>query len=250
MRRSFTKVEEDISALMIQNRLSGKYQTDSIRSVLSGKQGPKLVARDSNAEAAVAYQRLAASNQLKNALLLGTPASFPGAVSSLAGQDEHKVAAAHEIGGAIYGAQAALAGIPSRGPFSVAPRTGLITETFTVEQINATQIPARFKKSNGGTTASDFINLHAANRHMFNPDIKSTSTKTQFGRDVNVKTLMEDTLLHPDAIFEDPVQGTTRYSKNYPFNISTQDTPTGKMRVFINKTNPVRSTQFPRYPKK
>jgi len=57
------------------------------------------------------------------ALLLGTPAGFPGAVSSLARQDEYKVAAAHKIGGAILNVELAFAGIPARSPIHVGPRT-------------------------------------------------------------------------------------------------------------------------------
>ena len=80
--------------------------------------GPMLVARDPEAEA---YQRLATANQLKNALFLGTPAGFPGAMSKLAGQDEYKVAAAHEIGGAILGVEMAFAGLPGRGSVVIRP---------------------------------------------------------------------------------------------------------------------------------
>lgn len=63
--------------------------------------------------------------------------------------------------------------------------------------------------------------------------------------------LREDTLLHPDNVIYDSEYNTIKYEKEYDFNISTPDTPTGSHRVFINldpkagKTN--RNSQFPYY---
>lgn len=82
-----------------------------------------------------------------------------------------------------------------------------------------------FYKQGGGSDLDDFMTLHAE-KHAYNPDVKSTRNRTQFGENVDVVKLREDTLLHPD-------------------------TPTGSHRVFINldpkagKTN--RNSQFPYY---
>ena len=46
---------------------------------------------------------------------------------------------------------------------------------------------------------------------------------------------------------ENGVNYVTVYQKDYPFNISASDTPTGNSMVFINNIDPDRSTQLPRY---
>ena len=35
-------------------------------------------------------------------------------------------------------------------------------------------------------------------KHVYNSEVKSTKNKTQFGENINVGKLREDTLLHPD----------------------------------------------------
>lgn len=39
-------------------------------------------------------------------------------------------------------------------------------------------------------------------------------------------------MLNPDSVEYDDIKNTIAYKKNYDFNISTLDTPTGKHRVF------------------
>lgn len=90
-----------------------------------------------------------------------------------------------------------------------------------------------------------------AQKHAFNPDVKSTKNKTQFGENIDVAKLREDTMLYPDEVIYDSEHNMIKYVKEYDFNISTPDTPTGSHRVFINlapkagKTN--RNSQFPYY---
>jgi hypothetical protein len=114
----------------------------------------------------------------------------------------------------------------------------------TVESV----IPPKFFKQNGGSNAADFITPHSE-KHIFDPSVRSTQAKTQFGQNINVKALTEDTMLNPDNAFSDIQTRITKYSKTYAFNISTVDTPTNEMRVFINNTKPTRSSQFPYVPR-
>ena len=105
-----------------------------------------------------------------------------------------------------------------------------------------------FFKENGGLDASDYISIHSR-KHMYNPDILSTPKKTQYGKDVNVGKLCEDTIMNPDELIYNIDQNVMIYKKKYPFNISTSETPTGTHRVFIplntqgKKT--IRMSQFP-----
>lgn len=97
---------------------------------------------------------------------------------------------------------------------------------------------------------ADTISIHAE-KHLYNPEVISTKKKTQFGKDIDILKLREDTMLHPDSIIYNDEQNVIKYVKEYDFNISTPDTPTGQHRVFINlspkagKTN--RNSQFPLY---
>ena len=105
-----------------------------------------------------------------------------------------------------------------------------------------------FFKENGGLDASDYISMHSR-KHMYDPDTVSTPKKTQYGKDVNVGKLCEDTIMKPDEVIYNKDQNVMIYKKEYPFNISTSDTPTGTHRVFIplntqgKKT--IRMSQFP-----
>lgn len=107
-----------------------------------------------------------------------------------------------------------------------------------------------FYKQGGGSNLDDFMTPHAQ-KHAYNPNIKSTKNKTQFGENIDVAKLREDTMLHPDKVIYDSEHNMIKYVKEYDFNISTADTPTGSHRVFINlapkagKTN--RNSQFPYY---
>ena len=84
---------------------------------------------------------------------------------------------------------------------------------------------------------------------MYDPDTVSTPKKTQYGKDVNVGKLCEDTIMKPDEVIYNKDQNVMIYKKEYPFNISTSDTPAGTHRVFIplntqgKKT--IRMYQFP-----
>lgn len=107
-----------------------------------------------------------------------------------------------------------------------------------------------FYKQGGGSNLDDFMTPHAQ-KHAYNPNVKSTKNKTQFGENIDVAKLLEDTMLHPDEVIYDSEHNMIKYVKEYDFNISTADTPTGSHRVFINlapkagKTN--RNSQFPYY---
>lgn len=115
---------------------------------------------------------------------------------------------------------------------------------------NSNSIPDEFYKHNGGMDKADTISIHAE-KHLYNPEVISTKKKTQFGKDIDILKLREDTMLHPDSIIYNDEQNVIKYVKEYDFNISTPDTPTGQHRVFINlspkagKTN--RNSQFPLY---
>ncbi len=105
-----------------------------------------------------------------------------------------------------------------------------------------------FFKENGGLEASDYISIHSR-KHMYNPDTLSTPKKTQYGKDVNVEKLYEDTIMNPDEVIYNIDQNVMMYKKKYPFNISTSETPTGTHRVFIplniQGKKIIRMSQFP-----
>ena len=46
------------------------------------------------------------------------------------------------------------------------------------------------------------MSIHAQ-KHVYNPEVKSTKNKTQFGENIDVAKLREDTLLHPDQVIYD-----------------------------------------------
>ena len=83
---------------------------------------------------------------------------------------------------------------------------------------------------------------------MYNPHKVSTRNNTQFNEDINVRALVNDTIRTGKKIVQK--DNIIKYEKSYGFNISTKDTPTGEMRVFLNQTKPERSAHFPYYPKK
>lgn len=110
--------------------------------------------------------------------------------------------------------------------------------------------PSTPTKTNGGTNKKDFINEHAYDRHKYNPDVKSTSSKTQYGKHINVKELRLQTMDEPDLSWRTVDKSGVRctyYAKKFVDNISTTDTKTKHHRVIINHTKPDRSTQFPLY---
>ena len=119
--------------------------------------------------------------------------------------------------------------------------------TSTLREVNTGD---QFYKQGGGSDLDDFMTPHAE-KHVFNPNTVSSRNKTQFGENIDVAKLREDTMLHPDKIVYDSEHNVIKYQKEYDFNISTPDTPTGSHRVFISldskpgKTN--RNSQFPYY---
>ena len=115
------------------------------------------------------------------------------------------------------------------------------TTTKVVEKI-----PTPFYKSNGGREAADFITPHST-KHMYDPT--KTTNATQFNKNVNVKALREDTMLNFDYASSDIFTQITKYEKKYDFNISTPNSPSGDMRIFINNPKPAASTNFPYYPR-
>ena len=146
---------------------------------------------------------------------------------------------AEDVGKAGKGLEGA-----TNGAESAAEDAGKVVETSYGKSIENTE----FFKENGGLDASDYISIHSR-KHMYNPDTVSTPKKTQYGKDVNVGKLCEDTIMKPDEVIYNKDQNVMIYKKEYPFNISTSDTPTGTHRVFIplntqgKKT--IRMSQFP-----
>ena len=146
---------------------------------------------------------------------------------------------AEDVGKAGKGLEGA-----TNGAESAAEDAGKVVETSYGKSIENTE----FFKENGGLDASDYISIHSR-KHMYDPDTVSTPKKTQYGKDVNVGKLCEDTIMKPDEVIYNKDQNVMIYKKEYPFNISTSDTPTGTYRVFIplntqgKKT--IRMSQFP-----
>ena len=146
---------------------------------------------------------------------------------------------AEDVGKAGKGLEGA-----AKGAESAAVDAGKVVETSYGKSIENTE----FFKENGGLDASDYISIHSR-KHMYDPDTVSTPKKTQYGKDVNVGKLCEDTIMKPDEVIYNKDQNVMIYKKEYPFNISTSDTPTGTHRVFIplntqgKKT--IRMSQFP-----
>ena len=146
---------------------------------------------------------------------------------------------AEDVGKAGKGLEGA-----AKGAESAAEDAGKVVETSYGKSIENTE----FFKENGGLDTSDYISIHSR-KHMYDPDTVSTPKKTQYGKDVNVGKLCEDTIMKPDEVIYNKDQNVMIYKKEYPFNISTSDTPTGTHRVFIplntqgKKT--IRMSQFP-----
>jgi len=110
------------------------------------------------------------------------------------------------------------------------------------------ETPNQFLKPGGGSNSADFITEHSQ-KHMFDSSQLSRPNRSQFGQDIDVAALRRDTMSNPNSAFSDVNSRITKYSKEFDFNISTSDTPTGSMRVFINNPKPNRSTQFPYVPR-
>jgi len=129
--------------------------------------------------------------------------------------------------------------------------SGKVGLKATQISINFTRNPlgSQSLRSPGWQLTDDFISLHSFRRHRFNPSKASTSSSTQYGPEINVKALREQTIENADKvtkIFNDEgIHYATKYEKTFGFNISTNATRTRESRVFINLLNPEKSTQFP-----
>lgn len=78
-------------------------------------------------------------------------------------------------------------------------------------------------------------------------DPAKTTNATYFNQNVNIKALREDMILNFDRVSSDIFNHITKYEKKYDFNISTANTPSGDMRIFINNPKPAASINFPYY---
>ena len=109
------------------------------------------------------------------------------------------------------------------------------------------------KKSEKISNVNDFISPHAYDRHKYNPNQKSTKSKTQYGENIDVNYIKNETINNPDSVDKQyDINGNhyaTVYKKRFAENISTQDTPTCESRVIINHFDESRSSQFPLYQK-
>ncbi|WP_162241892.1 hypothetical protein [Paenibacillus sp. Leaf72] len=114
--------------------------------------------------------------------------------------------------------------------------------------INGNPVPT---KSGGGSNPSDFVNPHSE-KHLFDSTRPSTKNRSQYGQDVDVGKLRQETITNPDKAYSNwpnpnnpSNQRITKYYKEFDGNISTPDTPTGSHRVFENLDDPTRSSHFP-----
>ncbi|WCF08120.1 hypothetical protein NDS46_28330 [Paenibacillus thiaminolyticus] len=92
---------------------------------------------------------------------------------------------------------------------------------------------------------------------MYDPSRPSTPNRSQYGEDVDVGKLRQETMTNPDKAYSNwpnpnnpNTQRITKYYKEFDGNISTPDTPTGSHRVFENLDDPTRSSHFPYVPRK
>jgi len=111
-------------------------------------------------------------------------------------------------------------------------------------------------KPGGGSNPKDFVNPHSE-KHMFEPSRPSTPNRSQYGEDVDVAKLRQETMTNPDKAYSNwpnpnnpNPNKITKYYKEFDGNISTPDTPTGSHRVFENLVDPTRSSHFPYVPRK
>lgn len=103
-------------------------------------------------------------------------------------------------------------------------------------------------KLNGGKNKDSFINAHAYNKHKYDSSKNSSSKATQYGKNVDVKKLREDTMNNYDNKWSTKDQygtWTTHYAKQYDSNISVKPTETKNHRVVINQKDGSKSTQYP-----
>jgi uncharacterized protein YkwD len=70
---------------------------------------------------------------------------------------------------------------------------------------------------------------------MFDASKASTKNCSQFGQDINVKVLVDDTMANPTSAYPDINSRITKYSNSYDLNTSTPDTPTVNVRHVLSK---------------
>ncbi len=97
----------------------------------------------------------------------------------------------------------------------------------------------------GGSNPNDFVNPHSE-KHMYDPSRTSTPNRSQYGKDVDVGELRQETMNNPDRAYTNwpnlnnpNSQRITKYYKEFDGYISTPDTPTGSNRVFDNLYDPL-----------
>ncbi len=107
-----------------------------------------------------------------------------------------------------------------------------------------------------GSNPKDFVNPHSE-KHIYDSSRPSTPNRSQYGEDVDVAKLRQDTMTNPDKAYSNwpnpnnpNPNRITKYYKEFDGNISTPDTPTGSHRVFENLDDPTRSSHFPYVPRK
>nr|WP_240480127.1 hypothetical protein [Paenibacillus fonticola] len=110
-------------------------------------------------------------------------------------------------------------------------------------------------KPGGGSNPSDFVNPHSE-KHMYDPSKPSTPNRSQYGEDVDVRKLRQETMTNPDKAYSNwpnpnnpNPNRITKYYKEFDGNVSTPDTPTGSHRVFEHLDDPTRSSHFPYVPR-
>lgn len=110
-------------------------------------------------------------------------------------------------------------------------------------------------KPGGGSNPSDFVNPHSE-KHMYDPSKPSTPNRSQYGEDVDVGKLRQETMTNPDKAYSNwpnpnnpNPNRITKYYKEFDGNVSTPDTPTGSHRVFEHLDDPTRSSHFPYVPR-
>ncbi|WP_286925398.1 MULTISPECIES: hypothetical protein [Lysinibacillus] len=105
-------------------------------------------------------------------------------------------------------------------------------------------------KLNGGSRENDFVTPHAYERHSYDSSRTSSSSRTMYAKDVNVKDLYNMTKIGPDNYWDNKKDGkiyATTYALRFSSNISVKPTITKDHRVIINRQDPDSSTQFPFY---
>ncbi|MCM3340840.1 contractile injection system protein, VgrG/Pvc8 family [Paenibacillus sp. MER TA 81-3] len=110
-------------------------------------------------------------------------------------------------------------------------------------------------KPGGGSNPKDFVNPHSE-KHLYDPSRPSTPNRSQYGKDVDVEKLRQETMTNPDKAFSNwpnpnnpNPNRITKYYKEFDGNISTPDTSTGSHRVFEHLDDPTRSSHFPYVPR-